>query len=798
MMIRNYFMKSATLAWITTAIAGLLVSVPSPAADANWHVKEAPVRFKISLKEKPSEKSSGYLLHLPDGGILPGAFPLTHVVTESGKQLASYVMWQSKGNGVLLVFEDPGAEGNAFVYVSGSDKLKTWTPQTGLTPGPVICAEQGTESMDTARNLSKTGQVGPLSYFQKYGTSMAPFGMTGDVQGRPNPMCYYVLAYLITTDPGRTLVAMTVFNGNVQLRLDGQLVTPQRISSKPGGMGQWMELSKGLHKAEVYCSIGLTGTGKKQVGVGGREIMSKEQLCAWTMGWRPPNTKIEDLGGPRPKDLPAPGSPMWESHKINPEEISRSGSCKIMEINSKDGSPVAVCKLESTETFWFDEETPPIFTYELTAVAAGNPEDSQYTWSFGDAAKLSGQKIAWFFRRGMQTVNMTASSRGKQSTCSIPFYAFSGARSSMDSPETKSNFRKACLSMIKGYPIEADPTATWNDTMWNCFYDAQEFGKGSDLLDEVLTRRWIHFSKKVKIEKQIMLEDIFFNWISQIDADKAIKWLVEQERSSPSAERKNDLRIMQAEVLIYQKAKYDDAKKMLAPIAKGTGDAAATATVRLGDIAFLEKNMNEAVNYWSAVQNKVKMTQDDIKGEGSQIKWDDGSTDKDKKKNKPIEPDPKAFTSNAIKNEKVDAWKKAATWETSKALNVTTLLTQGFPLEAYQELRRWERNLPMSKINSDYVIQEANFYMIIGNAKRARKLLESYCENVDASAYVANAAELLLQCMMKDKESDKALRKFCEDMKKRFEFHPLVERMDDLMRVIGADGIKREATLDKL
>ncbi len=792
-------MKSAILVSIAAVIAGLLAAGTSMAADANWHVKEAPLRFKVALKEKPSDKSSGYLLHLPDGGILPGPFPVTHVVTESGKQLASYVMWQSKGNGVLFVFEDPGTEGNAFVYVSGADKLKTWSPQTGLTPGPVICAEEGTDSLEVARNLSRTGQVGPRSYFQRYGTSMSPLGMTGDVQGRPNPMCYYVLAYVITTDPGRTLVAMTIFNGNVQLRVDGQLVTPQRISSKPGGMGQWMELSKGLHKVEVLCSIGLTGTGKKQVGVGGREVMSKEQLCAWTMGWRPPKATIDDLGGPRPKDLPGAGSSMWESHKINPEEISKSGSCKIIEINARNGGPLAVCKLESTETFWFDDDTPPIFTYELTAVDAGNPENTQYTWTFGDAAKASGQKIAWFFRRGMQTANLTASSGAKQSTCSIPFYAFSSARSSMDNPETKNNFRKACVSMIKAYPLEADPTATWNKTMWNCFYDAQEFGKGSDLLDEVLTRRWTHFSKKVPIEKQVMLEDIFFNWICQTDADKAIKWLEEQEKLSPSAERKNDLKIMQAEVLVYQKGKYDEAKKMLAPIARLTGDAAATANVRLGDIAFLEKNMNEANNYWGAVQNKTKMTQDDIKGDGSEIKWDDGSAERERNRKRGIvEPEAKGFTSAALKNEKVDAWKKASTWETSKAMNVTTLLMQGFALEAYQELRRWERNLPMSKINSDYIIQEANFYLTINNPKRARKLLEAYCENVDASAYVADAAELLLHCMMKDKESDKTLKKFCEDMKKRFEFHPLVERMDDLMRVIGADGIKREATIDKL
>jgi len=783
---KNHLMKFA-FSVPAIALACCILTQPSAlSADGEWHVKEATIRFKVSLANKPADKSSGYVLNLPDGGILPGPLPLTHVVTEGGKAVPSYVLWQNKGTGTLMTFEDPGVDGNVFIYVSGADKLKLWSSQTGIKPGPVVCAEQGTDSLETARNLGKLGQVGPHSYFSRFGTSMSPLGMQGDIQGRPNPICYYLLAYVITKDPGRTLVALTVMNGNVKIIVDGQPITPQKISSKPGGTGQWMDLSKGLHKVEALCSIGLTGTSTE----------GKGQWCVWTMGWRPPHASIEDLGGPRPKDLPAPGTPMWESHKINPEEIARSGECKIREIATKDGTPVAAFNMEGIETFWFGDE-PPIFAYELTGLPGANPEDTTYTWSFGDAAKISGQKIYWFFRGGNQTATMTAASKGKQSTATVPFYAHSGAKSSMDSTWTKDNFRKACVAMVKAYPPEIDPTATWSTTMWNCFYDAMEFGKGSDLLEEILTKRWSFFSKKVPIEKQVMMEDIFFNWIAQNDPDKAMQWLKNQEATSPSIDRKGDLKIMQAEVLMYQKNNLAEAKKILQPLAKGAGDVAATANIRLGDIAFLEKDLNTANNYWGLVQNAVKMTKTEILGEGSQVKWDDGSSDKKKKKNQ-IEPEAKAFTSTAIKNERVDGWKKTAVMDTSKALGIMALIQQGFMLDAYQELRRWERALPMSKINSDYIMQEASFYMSIGNSKRARKQLESYCEIVDASAYVASASELLLQCMMKDKESDKVLKKFCEDMIKRYEFHPMADRMKDLMRVIGTDGIKREATLDKL
>ncbi|MDD4870386.1 MAG: hypothetical protein PHR77_07480, partial [Kiritimatiellae bacterium] len=720
-----------------------------------------------------------------DGGILPTPFPATQVVTEEGKPLASYVLWQNRGYGTGVIFEDPTVGSNVYVYVTAADALKLWNPQTGLRPSMFLCAEAGTESLAAASNLGKLGVTGPNMYFQKYGTSTTPFGMReGDPQGRQSPICYYLLAYIITTDPGRTLIAVTTKNGQCQVRIDGSLINPQRISSKSGGLGQWIDLSKGLHKVDVVSSVGLKGTGE-----------AKEQWSVWWLGWRTPHTTPEQLGGVRPKDLASPGTPMWESHVLLPEEIVRTGSCKIREISSKDGGPVAVVQMEATENFWFGDE-PPIITYDLSAVTAGNPEKTQYTWKFGDAAKITEPKISWFFRGGNQNVTLTAVAGGKQSSCTVPFYAFSGTRSSMDSAFTKENFRKACYFTMKAYPAEVDPTALWSKTMFNFFYDSQEFGKGSELLDEILTKRWNFFVKKIPIEKQVMLEDIFFNWIAQNDADKAIRWLKTQETASPSADRRNSLKIMQAEVLMYQKGNFKEARKILEPITKGTDDSAAVANIRLGDIAFLERNMNDANNYWGLVQGTVRMTKGDIKGEGTEIKWDDGSGGK-KKRGAPVD-NSQAFTSAAIKNEKVDAWKKTAVVDTSKALAVQTLVTQGFLMEAFQEMRRWERTMPMSKISSDYIIQEANFYLAIGNTKRARKMLEAYCENVDVAGYVAAATETILNCMLKDKEPDKVLKQFCDDTRKRFQFHPLADRMNELMRVISTDGIKRDATSDKL
>ncbi|MDD4871323.1 MAG: hypothetical protein PHR77_12255, partial [Kiritimatiellae bacterium] len=76
MMIKNSFIKSVFPVTIISFVCSFLTPFSACfGADANWHVKEAPIRFKVGLTQKPNEKSGGYYILLPDGGILPTPFP---------------------------------------------------------------------------------------------------------------------------------------------------------------------------------------------------------------------------------------------------------------------------------------------------------------------------------------------------------------------------------------------------------------------------------------------------------------------------------------------------------------------------------------------------------------------------------------------------------------------------------------------------------------------------------------------------------------------------------------------------
>lgn len=790
--------SSSTARWSAACLA--LFAPIALALGADWQVKDAPIRFKLSLGTSPTEKSAGYFVHLPDGGLLPQPSPLTTVMTESGKTLASYAMWYNRSGGLALVFESDSSSGNVYVYVTAAPKLKLWTPASGLTPSPITCVQPGAGSLDTAKTLGRMGPVNASThYLDRPGNARAPLCLQGDLTGRTPPASFYMLTYVKVDDPGSTWVAPILMQGKSEVRVDDAAVSFQKKNEKFGGSGQMMNLAAGLHKVEMMsaCDASVDYTRGALV----------------VFSWKPPHTTEGELGGVyTTNNAQYAGTPRQESRVLDSGEIVESGSCTLKQIDLRDGGPAASFSAEAGDVFWFTNETPTI-VYTFTALTAGNPTNTTYTWSVGDAAKPTGPKLYWFLAGQKEhTITLTATWSNKVSRCALPLYAFTTVKSSLDDPSTRESFRRACLSMIKSYPADADPAASWDKSMWDTFYDVQELGKGGQLLAEVLVNRAKFFKKKILPEKKTMLEDILFNSLCHVAPDKALEWLKDEEKESKKPERRNDYKIMQAEIYMYHKKNLEEAKKILTPLAaQSSTEVAAMASIRLGDVAFLEKNMNEANRYWGSVQSRVKLTDNVLKGDDA-VKWKDDTAEEADKDKKPDEKDSEKDKKKSVRppaslkpltplkplsrKDSVANWKRSAVIDTSMASSVITLMNQKAYLDALHELQKWERNFPQSKMSSDYIIQEAQFYMTLGNNKRARATLEAYVDNVDASSYLADAAELLLQCMINDKETDAVLTKYCEKMRKRFQFHPFVERLDSMLRQMRAGEVKTQPTSD--
>jgi len=724
----------------------VLLTLAAPTTRAEeWRVEDAPIRFKLALAGPPTHSSAGYFVQLPDGGILPRPFPRTRVFNEKGTEFKSFVLWQNELSGVGIVFEAPAPKGSVYVYVSPAQALETWSPATGLTPSALLCADPDRGTMDVANRLGKMGAVGPrVHYVNKPGVSQSPVCIQGDLTGRLQPCSFYMLVYLVVSDPGKTWFAPFANVGTVDLRVDGKRISAQNTIAKWGGSGNSVHLEKGLCKVEILSACDEPGE-----SFGNRGVM-------W-LTWRPPHATVEELGGSRPEGVPFAGSAKWASRVLRNEEIVRSGRCVLQEITARDGGPVAHLEAHTTECFWYGDDKP-MFIYSLTASTFGNPKDTEYTWDVS-GAKLTGNRVSALLR-GLteQRITLTALAGGKQSRSTLPFHAYSGVKSDLNSRSTRSRFRTVCLEMLQGQPPGTDPIAAWDTTVWRTFFESMELGKGAALLAEVLLKHWDSAAKHISVEQQILLEDIFYYWLAYYDSDKALEWLERQAHKPRDGEHLKQIRTRMAEVYMYHKGDFDSADRLLRPLVRGSSAEARRATVRLGDLAFLQGDLNAANQHWGRIQ--------------------DGG----------------ARSSRAAGS--IREWKKGAVIDSSMSSAVRGMIAQEYFAEAMVAMRAWELQYPQSKLTSDYMVQEAKLFTEIGDHKRARVLLESYLANVDASSYLPKAVSMLLSLMMDDDESDEVLREFCRDMKERFAFHAVAKQLDATLRVIETGTVDRDSTID--
>jgi hypothetical protein len=761
-------------------LAGLaaLAALVGQAADT-WHVPGAQVRFTVQLTSQPSVASAGYFVQIPDGGILPKQYAVTTVTASGGTVLKSFVFWPNPQTGAGVLFEPPSTMQDVMIYVSPGKPGAAWTPASGLTPSALLCTRSGSGAKGDAQSLASLGPVGPTVHYQnRPGCGPAPLSVPGDLSGRMGPCAIYMLAHLSVTDPGKTWVAPIEFSEKSEVVIDGKAIVPEKRIAKPGGSGAWMDLSRGLHRLEIFSWSGGPA--------GGSGMM--------TLTWKTPNTQAGEMGGNRPGDLPFPGTPMWESRPLRGQEIVLSGQAAVTKSEAQDGRPLARIKMEAIENFWLEDDKP-LTEYDLSPEEAGNPPDTLYEWSFGNGAKLIRPRAHWLFPADQeQQISLTASSGGRQTTCTLPFFPFTTRGSSMNNPACRENYLSAALAMMEAYPSDKDPTASWTPSHWNNLFRALELNKGRELLMHIFKARWDVVSKKLSPEQRQTLLDIYLDFLPRVNPSMALKQIEVLEKNARDTHDAGMFRIQRAEIYLYYMGDPETAKKLLTSLAPqgSVDDVSDWARIRYGDACFMSTNLDEATRLYGEVQNRVK------KGRGSTAPAATGLTAAQKllatgggfagsaADLKARQEAAAAARAAAAKpsDAPVAQWKMNALLDAACAETVKSLITQGYMLEAKQALREWERHFPLSKISGDYVIQEARFYMAVEDWSRAAAMLDAYCEQVDASSFLPAAVRALLECKEKTKVPEADLVKFGEKMKKKLEFHPVGQEIDDMLEDI--------------
>ena len=730
----------------------LLFSVLAVATASEWRVPGAPLRFTLELTGKPTHKEAGYFVHLPDGGILPRNYPNTHVVTEAGEVLQSGILWHNETGGLALVFAAPARGSRVHVYVGRGPRFNLWTPESGIHPSAILCTDPSTGSMTAARKLASLGSVGPtVHYDQIVGHKLAAFCIGGDLTGRPRPCAFYLLAHLTTSDPGKTWVAPFTMNGATKVQVNGRSVKPHKRIDKWGGTGAYMNIRSEFNRVEVFQTAG---------GTGGFD--SKKSGGLMYLTWRTPKASMAELGGVRSSKIAMAGTSRMETRVIRENEIARSGRCRVVAVNSREGSALPLVRARPKRLYWFGEEAP-IFLYELEAITQGNPDGTKYSWQFDSrGTTISGEKLTWLFPgQSDNSVKLTASVGNHRIKVLHSFYSWAPIASNLNDPQTRKDFFDASLTMFRATPNGVDPMAHFGEAYWHTLIRSLTIGDGIDVLELLLTERMPLLRKQVEASEIDRLEDIVLDAISRRDISKAISWINTRRRQTSSRPSLNKLALAEADIRLHCLGESNTVSRLLSPLVRQSGEIAEIARIRLGDLAFVSGDLNRATARYADVQNRVRH-QRNAGGLAAGRGMSGGSLRR--------------------QDTRVDNWKLTAFLGVSVSETVKSLIDQGQLLAARETLQAWERQFPLSKVSGDYVLQEARYHMKLQNWLRARSMLKAYCDLVDASSYVPDASLALLKCMVEMKNSREDLRAYCKKMSERLEFHPAGKTFRDQLR----------------
>ncbi|MEO6738987.1 MAG: hypothetical protein ABIP20_01970 [Chthoniobacteraceae bacterium] len=724
----------------------------APADAANeWQLPEAGLRYKLDLIGKPTHTSAGYYTHLPDGGILRGVTPATVVMTEDGKVIPSFLLWHNAESGFSMVFGDAGDAKTVNVYVTTTRQAQLWRPNTGITPSAILCTNPGHDTMAAAKALGSFGRVdSSVHSYNKAGIPRAPLSIGGDDTGRPKPAVFYHLAHVDAAVTGKYWIAPFIRHGAAEVLIDGAKLTTREQSKSWGGDGASVDLQKGIHRVEVFQTAPGTGAYDYTPKNGGLSFLT----------WRGPNEKLKGA----------------ESRVFENKEIVRSGACKLTGIEAKDGSPVAFAQTRAGLIYWFGVEEPLII-YTLDAVTGGNPADTTYTWTFPEGGTVEGASTQWLLPGFREShVKLTAKSGKFISQYTVPVFGFSTEPTTLEKIAHREAFRVVLAKMLAAYPRTPDPVAGWSDAYWNNLLRTVEQGEGYPVLRLLFSDRWETVRKKLGTTQATALQDVLVDIAQRDNPKEAVQWLEKFFAAATDATRKNELRLRNAEVLMYYLGDKKAALTLLTGLAGVGGDVGDRAKIRLGDLAFIEGDLNKATSYYADLQNAARARRNATgaipANPITSHLLSGGTTAPDPKAKPTPAPAPPAAAKPGLLG------RGGALQDVSLSENVRSLVNGGYLIDAHQALLAWEREFPLSKISGDYILRESSFFISSGDFKRARPMLEAYCREIDASSFLPQAASMLINCVKLTKEPRDSIREVIEKVSARLKYHPVAKELD--------------------
>ena len=722
------------------------------AADPDWPVKDAVLRFEVEMTVPPSDPVAGVLAIIPDGGILPRPAPSVTVQDSAGRELKSETVWCNPGQGLGVVFEPPGGNRAATVYLSPKSQSSALLTTAGgkFKPGLFLYTHSGDASLEAAERIPAgfwTGSNAVMGAVDTIGQMENPFGADDEY------ISYYT-GWIKVPKAGRYFFC-TISDDGSQCRVDGNVVAswpgihPVQAGRK-GEFGNNVDLSAGFHRVEYFHFK--------------KEGQPQTQLC-----WRPPG----QAAGGLPATVPA-------------SAYLHSGKAVIRRGETRGGVPPAVFTARCVGYLWLGEKPLNLFMLEAPLVRE-DATDVSLSWHLGPGLDARGRLVMWLFEGGApRPVGLTVTANGGSSkaTRTVEIETPPPA-ASLNSAYARRQFRDALLARCRAVAASERPCAGWNSDLWSLLAAVSEPYRGRALMTEIFERSRMDVMMQPEKDRHL-LEDIFFDAVRYSDKAKALAWLDRLEQEDKDRERKYHWQLARIDFQLYEMENADKAKELAADLqAKAGGsDAGILALVRLGDVERLKGNYEEATKLYTRAQDMPRRAPaPSASGQAARpsahLARNKEELEARRQGGAPAK-GPGSGEPTKLETTR-EPWKAEAVRASSYYATAHDLIRKGFMAEAEDVLREWEIESPLSKLSGDYPLAEAEFFIAVRDYSRALRVLQAYRKGVEMTPFLPTAMEMELECLGKLGRANE-LKDLAELAVKRFPGLPLAQKAKSLLR----------------
>ncbi len=689
--------------------------VAASAETAPWPVTGATHRIELEIVREPSQPEAGIVAIVPDGGILPGPAIQAEVLDEQGVRLAAGVIWHNPKEGAAICFEPPRTSRRVTAYLRSVPKGEPWsTAVRSLKPSLLMFTAPGgaQPSLNQAHDLARETPPGRKA-------RMALVPIIGQMENRLGSDDHYVSWYtgwLKIEQPGRYYFC-TICDEGSEVRVDGRTIVKitgrnRRADGAKGQWGDWIELDRGLHQVEYWHY----------------EIDGPQEAH---LAWRVPGDKSE-----LPVTVPATA---WV----------RSGEAVVRQGTDRAGQPLPLWEWEVSAYIWTAEK--PLNVYSFQAMV---PDDlvsgGRLSWTCDRKPIATGTSWQWFWEdEGPHEVSLTLGRGPLAPTARREvLLPYNPRRLEPSRADDRRAARAAFESRLKSVPPERRPCADWTPNMWATLVDFLELYRSGDIPTWIVERSRPDLLKQ-PIDIRDRIETLYVESLRIKDPLAAVQWLATVIREEPNASIRMRRAVERARILAWDLGLTNEARTVLQEVRTLATDAESSIRwlVGAGDVERAARQRAEAARLYASAQDRSREYQKTAAQVATVQRL--------------------AATNRTLAARLAGDWRVAAVREGQFYVTVDNLLRQEAWDDARQTLDQWELELPTSKLDGDFPLAEAQFYLAVGDARRALKILQTYRQMVDINSQLYKAMQLERRCLIA-LDMRKELDELVREMERRF------------------------------